>query len=481
MPTTVIVWLRRDLRLNDNPALLHARLRYQRVIPACIPVIATGDAAAAPRAVDAWRRYALQGLAEQLQSLGSDLIVRPADTALAGLRALIRETGAHAVFWNRRYEPDAIKTDGDIKHSLRALGLTVKSFKGGLLYEPWEIQTQHGKPFRVFTPFWKRLLNNLSATGGASAVRALPAPDALPPIPHPLRSRHNADYAPRPQDAALAARWHWPPTTAGAAQRIAHLRDRLQHYATQRDLPALDATACLSPYLHCGQLSPRQILAALPLTLPGAEPFIRQLAWREFSHHLLYHFPHTAHHPLDTRFEQFPWRDWADNADQLQAWRTGQTGIPLVDAGMRQLYATGWMHNRVRMAAASLLTKNLLIDWRIGAAWFMDKLVDADLAQNTLGWQWIAGCGADAAPYFRVFNPVRQGQKFDADGDYIKAWAPELARLPAKALHAPWTASAQTLSQAGVRLGVNYPHPIVDLSRSRQRALSAYDRIKTAA
>lgn len=473
MPTTAIVWFRRDLRVDDNPALLHACTHYERIIPVCLHVIATENTSAAPRAASVWRHYALQALSRQLQSLGSDLIVRQTDNALAGLRQLIRETNAHAVFWNRLYEPDAIKIDGNIKQTLRAHGLTVKSFNGSLLYEPWALRTQHGKPFRVFTPFWQRLLHSLGVNGAAAAVRALPAPDALPPIPHRLRSLQRPDYTPYPHTLAP----HWTPTPAGAEQRIAQLHDRLQHYETQRDLPALDATSCLSPYLHCGQISPRQILAALPLTLPGCEPFIRELAWREFSHHVLFHFPHTAHHPMDTRFEHFPWRHPSDHADQLHAWRTGQTGIPLVDAGMRQLSATGWMHNRVRMVVASLLTKNLLIDWRIGAAWFMDSLVDADLAQNTLGWQWTAGCGVDAAPYFRVFNPTLQSQKFDAQGDYIKTWVPELAKLPATALHAPWQAHA-ALSGAGLRPGIDYPNPIVDLRQSRQRALSAYERIK---
>jgi deoxyribodipyrimidine photo-lyase len=272
----------------------------------------------------------------------------------------------------------------------------------------------------------------------------------------------------------IADAWH--PTRAGAEARLDEfLATGLRHYGHGRDLPGKDQVSRLSPYLHFGQLGPREIVAACRGGGHAAAEFLRELGWREFAHHLLFHFPHTSDAPLDERFARFPWRE--DTA-AMRAWQQGRTGIPLVDAGMRQLWATGWMHNRVRMIAASFLSKNLLLSWQSGAAWFWDTLVDADLAGNSLGWQWVAGCGADAAPYFRVFNPVLQGEKFDPLGSYVRRWVPELARVPQKWIHRPWEAPEGVLRESGVGLGKDYPHPIVDLKASRQRALDVWARVK---
>jgi deoxyribodipyrimidine photo-lyase type I len=260
------------------------------------------------------------------------------------------------------------------------------------------------------------------------------------------------------------------------------ITSRLAQYGEKRDRPDQPGSSRLSPHLHFGEISPRRLLALIVTafgdpTRGAAEPYVRELGWREFAHHLLYHFPETPTEPLDRRFSAFPWAE-EDLETSLRAWQQGRTGIPLVDAGMRELWRTGWMHNRVRMVVASLLTKNLLIPWQSGARWFWDTLVDADLANNTLGWQWTSGCGADAAPYFRIFNPVLQGQRFDPDGAYVRLWCPELARLPNKYLQQPWAAPQSVLADAGVRLGVDYPHPIVDLAQSRARALAAWERIR---
>jgi deoxyribodipyrimidine photo-lyase len=402
---------------------------------------------------------------------------------LGALQAVARETGATAVFWNRRYEPAAVARDRTIQEALQAAGFQVETFRGALLHEPWTIQNQSGRPFQVFTPFWRSCLASGDPAEPLPAPRQL-VPPSRPPVTLPLES---FELEPRiPWADGLRAAWQpGSPGAAAALQRF--LQKGLRHYGDQRNRPDVVGTSRLSPYLHFGEISPRQVWHAvrrraeaesIPETTWRRWQFLTELGWREFAHHLLWHFPHTPEQPLRAEFARFPWRQ---NAPWLKAWERGQTGYPFVDAGLRELWTTGWMHNRVRMVVASFLVKHLLISWHAGARWFWDTLVDADLANNTLGWQWTAGCGADAAPYFRIFNPVSQGEKFDPQGAYVRRWVPELARLPDAWLHRPWDAPATARTQAAVELGRTYPEPIVNHLIAREVALEAYRRIKPTA
>ena len=464
-----IVWFRRDLRLSDNPALAAALSRHDRVLPIYIHD-PRGEAPWAPGAASNWwLHHALSDLDSQLD--GGLLICRGAADEV--LSRLLGETQAGAVYWNRVYEPAAIERDRSLKASLTRAGFAVRSHNASLLYEPWELEKKSGGAFRVFTPFWK----TLRARGLPDPVRHQPPGPGDLQAPAGLGGVALDGLGLRPKipwDTGIAA--HWTPTRAGGEGRLEEfLTVGLEHYAGGRDHPAEDHVSALSPYLHFGQLGVREVAAACGRVGGVAEDYLRELAWREFAHHLLYHFPQTPDEPLDARFAEFPWRD---DPAAMEAWQCGETGVPLVDAGMRELWTTGWMHNRVRMVVASFLTKNLLLRWQAGAAWFWDTLVDADLANNTLGWQWTAGCGADAAPYFRVFNPVRQGERFDSAGRYVRRWIPELAGLPDKWVHQPWAAPDAVLAEAGISLGRDYPRPIVDLAASRKRALAAWDSVK---
>jgi deoxyribodipyrimidine photo-lyase len=418
-----------------------------------------------------WLHHSLQALSKDLAALGSRLIVRQGQS-LACLQQLIDETGATLLCWNRLYEPAVIARDTAIKSKLKADGLSVSSHNAALLFEPWEVRNQQDKPFRVFTPFWRHCQTRLS-----QQPLPLAAPAALPAVSAALPSLSLDALELRPiiaWDSGMRA--HWQVGEADAQARLQTFIDTaVQNYQIARDRPDQPGTSLLSPYLHFGEIGPRQIVAELNAQSVQAEAFVRELGWREFSHHLLYHFPHTCDQPLDPRFENFP---WDKNAAGLKAWQRGMTGIPLVDAGVRELWHTGIMHNRVRMVVASFLTKNLRIHWLEGARWFWDTLVDADLANNTQGWQWTAGCGADAAPYFRVFNPMLQAERFDPEFAYIRKWLPELARLQDRWITKPWEAPAVELSKAGIELGRDYPQPIVDLGFSREAALGAYSQIK---
>jgi deoxyribodipyrimidine photo-lyase len=468
--TTTLLWLRRDLRLADHPALHSALQAGAKIIPVYIHA-PEEEAPWAPGAASRWWLHgSLASLDAELRRLGSRLIFR-LGPSLQALRQLAQETRAERVCWSRLYEPACTARDTAIKQALRGEGLRVDSHNAALLYEPWENARGGGEPYKVFTPFWKALQKR------GLDFPALPAPTALPPVPSNVSSLNLASLGllPRiPWDAGL--RENWQPGENGAQARLrGFIETALHGYAQARDRPDQAGSSGLSPHLHFGEISPRQIIQAIGFhesaASPGAESFARQLAWREFAHHLLFYFPNTPEQPLDARFERFPWRE---DSTALQAWQQGKTGIPWVDAGMRELWHTGAMHNRARMAAASLLVKNLRIPWREGACWFWDTLIDADLANNTLGWQWVAGCGADAAPYFRIFNPVLQGERFDSEGVYMRRWLPELARLPAAYLHQPWLASPAMLAACGLRLGVDYPHPLVELKSSREAALAAY-------
>lgn len=467
-----VVWLRRDLRLHDNPALTHALANHQRVLALYVHAPHEDAPWEAGGASLWWLHHALADLDRQLQGR---LVLRQGGSA-DELNRLVDEAGATAVYWNRLYEPTAIARDTAIKQELRARGVNVESFGASLLFEPWQVMNRQGKPFRVFTPYWKQLLaqglpnDPVSVDEAAVASRIVDGPTGQGA--QPLSALGLLPQI--PWDRGIAATWR---VSRDAAE--AHLDEfvatELDRYESGRDLPATDQVSRLSPYLHFGQIGPREVVAACRDAGNVALPFLRELGWREFAAYQLYHFPHTSERPLDERFEKFPWRD---DPAQLRAWQQGLTGVPLVDAGMRQLWQTGWMHNRVRMIVASYLTKNLLLPWSHGARWFWDTLVDADLASNTQGWQWTAGCGADAAPYFRVFNPVLQGERFDAQGDYVRRWVPELAGLPARWVHQPWAAPTDVRRAAGVRLDGNYPAPLVDLKDSRERALTAWGRIR---
>ena len=418
-----------------------------------------------------WLHRSLTALDADLRRLGSRLLVCSGET-FTELEKLVIESGAEAVFWNRLYEPSVIARDERIKTTLKACGLRVESFNSALLAEPWTVATGTGEPYRVFTPFWKNASRNIES------VTVQPAPDRMPEVPDKLVSLAIEALGLLP--ASPEPNWdqgfweHWQPGEAGAAELLDVFVDGAANgYKEQRNFPDRTGTSKLSPHLHFGEISPQQIVTrirrqAWPARVgPDIEHFLSELGWREFSHHLLYHFPHTASRNLNPRFQEFRWEEV--NPERLNAWQHGRTGVPIIDAGMRELWQTGWMHNRVRMIVASYLCKNLRYHWLHGARWFWDTLVDADLANNTQGWQWTAGTGADAAPYFRIFNPVVQSQRFDPEGRYLQRWLPELAQMPLPALFAPWEHPELVRS-----LAPSYPaQPVIDLSASRAAALSA--------
>lgn len=442
-----------------------------------LPVYMLDEAGGLGGASAWWLHHSLTALAGELEALGAPLILRRGAPGEA-LADIIGQTGATGLYWNRRYTPRGVAVDTDIKTRFGGEGVTVRSFKASLLAEPWEVATKSGGPFKVLTPFWR--------TVQAEIVPAapLPAPKALNAGPR-IGSDGLDEWGllPSGPDWAVGLREAWQPGERGATERLqAFAEHGVGGYGDRRDFPAERATSRLSPHLRWGEVSPRQVWHAVSAAAArgGAEQdadgYLRQLAWREFSYHLLYHAPDLPEAPWRPAFEAFPWRR---DEGGFRAWTWGLTGYPIVDAGMRELWHTGWMHNRVRMIAASFLVKDLLIDWRAGARWFWDTLVDADLANNSASWQWVAGSGADAAPYFRIFNPVTQGEKFDPDGAYVRRWVPEVRGLPSAYVHKPWTAPPHILEDAGVILDRTYPAPIVDHAHARQRALQAYATIKT--
>lgn len=479
MTTPILLWFRRDLRLTDNPALRAAVGLKRPIIPVYIFSPEDEGAWVPGGASRWWLHHSLASLSADLDKRGSRLILC-AGAASEVLRKLIKETGADTLVWNRLYDPSLIDRDQKIKASLKEEGLTVKSFNSALLFEPWAVQNKAGKPFQVFTPFWKHCL------AATEPEAPLPAPKSLPaPVRWPSSDiLESFDLLPKIHwDTGLTETW--TPGERGAIRQLQVFCDEvLSGYKRNRDVPGLRGTSRMSPHLHFGEIGPRQIWDTVQAVtaqesghglIHGAEHYLREVGWREFAYHLLYHFPHTPEQPLREEFQDFPWRK---DLKGLKAWQRGMTGYPIVDAGMRELWHTGWMHNRVRMIAASFLIKDLLIPWQEGAAWFWDTLVDADLANNTLGWQWTAGCGADAAPYFRIFNPILQGIKFDPEGVYVRRWCPELKELPDTWIHKPWEADDRVLAKAGITLGKTYPRPIVDHGEARDRALGALSEIK---
>ncbi|MBB3899863.1 cryptochrome/photolyase family protein [Roseococcus suduntuyensis] len=470
--TPALIWFRQDLRLDDNPALHAAQ---DRPLLACY--ILDDEAAAGWAHGGAqrwWLHHSLAALRDALASRGATLhlAVGRAEAVVPQLAAAIGASEVHA---GRLYEPWARRRDEAVAKALQAEGRRLVLHSSSLLHEPHRVRTGQGKPYSVYTPF-------------SRAIFALGEPP--PPLPAPGKLHAPADAAegvPLETLGLLPERdwWrefprHWTPGEDGARSRLRRFAARaLEGYDGARNTPGVEGTSGLSPHLRFGELSPRQVWhAAREAGAKGEATFLKEILWREFSYHLLWHRQELPEAPLQANFAQFPWQP---DAKLLRAWQRGRTGYPIVDAGMRQLWRMGWMHNRVRMIAGSLLVKHLLQPWQAGAAWFWDTLLDGDLASNSASWQWVAGCGADAAPYFRVFNPTLQGEKFDADGAYVRHWVPELAKLPDKYLHKPWEAPDLVLRGAGVRLGADYPRPIVEHAAGRARALDAYAALRAEA
>jgi deoxyribodipyrimidine photo-lyase len=471
----VIVWFRSDLRLGDNRALTEACATGRSVI--CLYMFDETPARRPHGGAQLWwLHHSLSRLASSLKAIGGALCLRRGNPA-AILDEIIAESDADSVFWNRRHDPEGIAIDTAIKASLKARGINAASFDGQLLHEPTLVRTGAGGPFKVYTPFWR-------------AFSALPAPRAPYDAPAKLLGFQGGLAGDALEDWALLPSrpdWSkgfdadWRPGEEGAREKLEQFIDEgLSNYADGRNLPGAASTSRLSPHLAMGEISPFQVWhATIGLEENHAprdvEVFRKEVVWREFAYHLLFHFPKLATQNFNAGFDAFP---WASKPDLIEAWKRGQTGYPIVDAGMRQLWQTGWMHNRVRMAAASFLIKHLMADWRIGEAWFWDTLVDACPANNPASWQWVAGSGADAAPYYRIFNPVLQGEKFDADGAYVRRFVPEIGKLPNNLLHRPWEAGPLELAAAGIELGKDYPKPIVDHSFARDRALSGYKSLR---
>jgi deoxyribodipyrimidine photo-lyase len=447
-PRPILLWFRQDLRLADNPALTAAVKTGRPVIPLFV-LHGASDGRDWGAASLWWLNKSLGALAADLEGRGSRLILRRGDPAVI-VPALAEALGAD-VHWNRLYGGATVERDSDLKAELGAA-----SFNASLLVEPWQVKSGSGEPYKVFTPFWKAAQGVIRDEIVHRAPTHIPAPAQWP------GSDAIGDWTLHPSKPDWSGGFGaWTPGEAGAHAQLAAFRECLDRYPEARDRPDLDGTSHLSPHLHWGEIGPRQVRAACG----GAAKFMAELGWREFNHHLLHR--HGALHRRNIRsaFDSFPWR--GDEAG-LRAWREGRTGYPIVDAGMRQLWATGYMHNRVRMIAASFLIKHLLIDWREGEAWFWDCLVDADEANNGANWQWSAGSGADAQPFFRIFNPVAQGERFDPQGDYVRRWVPELRDVSAKTIHRPW--------EAGGAAG--YPAPIVDHAQARARALEAFRQMR---
>jgi deoxyribodipyrimidine photo-lyase len=475
----VILWFRKDLRLDDNHALHHACSSERPVIPLYIREPDSHGTGPLGAAQCWWLHHSLTSLKESLKAKGSDLMLLSGDP-LSVLAKLVKDTDADTIVWNRRYDPAGVSCDTRIKDELKGQGIEVRSFAGQLLHEPTKLLTGGGTPYKIYTPFWRALEKSEEPAHPVSEPRSIKAPKSW------LKSETLASWHLLPSQPNWATDFskQWVPGEASALERLDDfVEETLKAYTQGRDFPAKPVTSMLSPHLALGEISPARIWDAtrgLSKTVPqnNITHFRKEMAWREFSYYLLYHFPQLPYANWNRRFDGFPWRF---DAHLFNAWTRGRTGYPIVDAGMRQLWTYGWMHNRVRMIAASFLIKDLLIDWRRGEAWFRDTLVDADPANNSASWQWVAGSGADASPFFRIFNPVLQGEKFDPDGKYVREFVPELAGLDDKYLHRPFDAPKSALEKAGIVLGKTYPHPLVDHGVARDRALAAYRHVADAA
>ncbi|MFK7852985.1 MAG: deoxyribodipyrimidine photo-lyase [Granulosicoccus sp.] len=478
-----VMWFRQDLRLADNPAFSAACKQCDQLVAVFIDDPLDQTVSSLGEASRAWLHHSLKALADSLRAKGTDLYFAQG-SSLSVLTNILEVTGSESVFWNRCYDPATIARDTTIKASLA--DYKPRTFNASLIHEPWENLKGDGTVYRVYSPYWRAAAKQIDAA--PEQLTLAKSPRAIPAVKKSvLKLLKPGAEAGCVQLSALELmpghEWgesmmsHWQAGESLARKKLDLFRKATVHdYDEGRNLPAKAGTSMLSPHLHFGEISPRQVLLrllggrALSDLSDGELTYAKEIVWREFAYTLIYHFPHTLEEPLDARFKRFK---WAKNTDKhLLAWQQGRTGVPIVDAGMRELYAIGWMHNRVRMIVASYLIKNLLIPWQSGENWFRNTLVDADVASNAMGWQWTAGSGADAAPYFRVFNPVLQGEKFDKSGDYVRRWVPELRNAPTKYIHKPWELDAET------RQNFDYPDPLVDLKFSRERALSAFSALK---
>ncbi|MDT0594231.1 cryptochrome/photolyase family protein [Glaciecola petra] len=483
--TQALVWFRQDLRIKDNPALANANQ-----IGNVLPVYIFDDTVPEEGSMGGASRWFLHHALESLnKALDNKLLIFKGDPKEI-IPSLCKSAQCQHVFWNRMYEPWAISRDSIIKTTLKSMDINATSSNGSLLWEPMSVLKKDGTPYKVYTPFYKN-----------GCLKQ--APPRYPVNTHHTKFAESSVEFPDLARLTISdlqllpkIKWDekfyemWDVSENGAQDKLAHfITSSIDNYDEQRNIPSVEGTSLLSPYLHFGLISPNQTWYAVVDAFEGIDSakerkgvgvYLSELGWREFSYYLLFHFNHIQRENFNSKFNIFPWKNDTQSKQDLTAWQTGNTGIPIVDAGMRELYKTGYMHNRVRMIVGSFLVKNLLIDWRRGERWFWDCLVDADTASNAAGWQWVAGSGADAAPFFRIFNPILQGEKFDKQGEYVKTYCPELSNLPNKYIHKPWDAPPIILAEAGITLGEDYPHPIADLSATRKRALDAYSSIKKA-
>jgi deoxyribodipyrimidine photo-lyase len=477
-------WFRHDLRLDDNCALVAAAESDALL---CLFIDETGTGHRPRGGASAWfLHHALASLAESLAAKGGALVILRGDPREI-IPRLASELGISRVTWNRRYGISERETDAAIKATLKDEGVDAQSFNGHLLYEPMEVRSQAGGPMRVFTPFWKVARATRQPQAPVPEPLRLPPPPNLTPIANRL-SLGDLGLLPTKPDWAGGLRETWQPGEAGAREKLlAFMASGLDGYGEDRNRPDLPSTSMLSAHLAVGDISIRRIWQMVEMAKESGETragagdiakFFSELGWREFAYHLLFHYPRLASENYQPKFEAFP---WVKDETALKAWQQGRTGYPMVDAGMRQLWQTGFMHNRVRMIAASFLIKHLMIDWREGESWFWDTLCDADPANNAASWQWVAGSGADAAPYYRIFNPIIQGEKFDPKGEFVRRFVPELKLVPTEFIHRPWDAPAPVLARAGVKLGETYPRPIVSHEMARERALEAFKSLPAVA
>jgi len=472
-----IVWFRNDLRIAENPALCAALNEYQKILPVYIHAPHEHAPWEPGAASNWWLHHSLESLNQSLQAIGGYLLLQKGNS-LETLQSLIEATGAKAVFWNRMYEPALIKRDAKIKKLFKVAGIDCQSHSGHLLCEPHTILNNAGSAFKVFSAYWRKTVREID-----NSPELLPAPTTIN-SPR-LSELSQLSLSLQQLELLPAINWyqgfydHWEPGEHGGRKKMISLvTNTLTAYRTNHDIPSVAGTSRLSPHLHFGEVSAREVFSlcqqnasVMDFPIADMDKFISELGWREFGNYLMYHFPDSTNQSLDQRFDLYGWVDESQQPQLLEQWQQGKTGIPIVDAGMHELWQSGWMHNRVRMITASILTKNMGFHWMSGARWFWDTLVDADLAANTLGWQWTAGCGVDAAPYFRIFSPSRQTERFDPHGKYIKQWLPELR-------HADKHVLMHGLAEPNAK--IDYPTPVIDLADTRQAALLRWDSIKNS-
>ncbi|PEV58740.1 deoxyribodipyrimidine photolyase [Bacillus cereus] len=473
MQNKIIVMFQKDFRLYDNPALFEAVQSGE-----VLPVYVQDETFSIGSAAKWWLHHAIIDVQKQLKALGSTLIIRKGNTQ-EEILSLIKQLDITAVYWNSCYDPDRLKSNQKMKMILEDKGIICKGFNSHLLLEPWIIKKKDNTEYKVFTPFYNAFQKQVIPKP-ISRVQSIKWGNSLP-ASLSVSELHLLPTIPWTSHMEAI----WDPTEEGAYKTFKKFfSSKLVSYSEGRDFPDQNVHSMLAPYLSFGQISVKLMFHYLinksterqcSLFEKQVNSFIRQLIWREFSYYLLYHYPFTVYKPLNKSFEHFPWNK---EEELLRVWQKGETGYPFIDAGMRELWQTGFMHNRARMAVASFLVKHLLIPWQEGAKWFMDTLLDADIANNTMGWQWVAGSGADASPYFRIFNPITQGEKFDKNGEYIRRWVPELRDIPNKYIHKPWEAPEHILQKSNIKLGNTYPYPIVDHKAARERALCAYKNMK---